>query len=1160
MQEEKITTKSGVELKVEKRIGENAIEVALWMEKSGDCVLHWGVRRHPGAPWQMPPQSTWPEGSRPFEGAVQTPFVRENGTGRVRLRVDRPANFSIIDFVLFFPDQSRWDNNDGQNYHILLPKREKSAPSPLEMLQKETDPEKVVYKRPYTLETGDQLAVAVVNDEKACRVSLAADTAERPILHWGVARRHRHEWFLPPTTMRPPGTSVFQGKAAETPFSRQGDYWRFSLELKEDLPLGIPFVLKLADSDQWLKDAGKNFYVPLAPPPDYGAELGVHDALAQEIIEKEMSRNSWTLMHRFNLCYDLLDRVAAGDADGLALIFVWLRFSALRQLDWQRNYNTKPRELGHAQDRLTLKLADRYRREERDREWIRLIMTTLGRGSDAQRVRDEVLNIMHRRHIKEVSGHFMEEWHQKLHNNTTPDDIVLCEAFLAFLRSDGNLDVFYNTLNEGGVTKQRLESYERPIKSDPDFIPHLKDALIHDFEHFLRILKEVHSGADLETAVNACRRLFDQETHDRMDFLLAHRDGRQTSVEEIAEKIAEARGRLKDGRESNGEATRDLLFLDLALEDFLRVSVERNLHLDLGEDELLRWVSPILKNLILSHREDELTICLRHWEGLEKAPHREREWSMQAQAVVDRLQRNMGAFIDRYYRMLQPKAEVLGRAFGAEPWTVRLFSEEVVRGRAPFSLSALIRRLAPLLREGAGLGDWQVISRSLAQGEIRSVSTLRAIQEQRFERAAVIVAEKVGGDEEIPEGVTAVITPDAVDIVSHLAIRARNAGLLFAVCYDADQIERLKAMEGRAVRLSVSPGGDVLAEETTLARGEPSERRRRMSAPLSRPRFSAYALRLAEFNEESLGGKSNNLKRLKGRLPEWINLPSSAAAPFRVFERVLSMPENREVADQYERLTQEIDRKEAKERSAGLQKIREVVLGLKAPDELIDALRTAMETEGLVWPKRWEDVWMPVKRVWASKWNERAYLSRLANGIRHEDLFMAVLIQQVVEAEYSFVIHTVHPFTGNRDELYAEAVVGLGETLVGNYPGKALSFSAAKGKGETRLLSFPSKSVGLFGSGLIFRSDSNGEDLAEYAGAGLYDSFMLRPAEKRLLDYSQEKLIRDEGFRERLLAAVSRIGETVEEIMGFPQDIEGAYSNDRFYVVQTRPQVGLQDA
>ncbi len=41
----------------------------------------------------------------------------------------------------------------------------------------------------------------------------------------------------------------------------------------------------------------------------------------------------------------------------MAMIFVWLRYSAIRQLTWQRNYNTQPRILGAAQERLTHAIA-----------------------------------------------------------------------------------------------------------------------------------------------------------------------------------------------------------------------------------------------------------------------------------------------------------------------------------------------------------------------------------------------------------------------------------------------------------------------------------------------------------------------------------------------------------------------------------------------------------------------------------------------------------------------------------------------------------------------------------------------------------------------------------------------------------------------------------
>lgn len=69
------------------------------------------------------------------------------------------------------------------------------------------------------------------------------------------------------------------------------------------------------------------------------------------------------------------------------------------------------------------------------------------------------------------------------------------------------------------------------------------------------------------------------------------------------------------------------------------------------------------------------------------------------------------------------------------------------------------------------------------------------------------------------------------------------------------------------------------------------------------------------------------------------------------------------------------------------------------------------------------------------------------------------------------MLHTVNPFTKDKEELYGELVAGRGETLVGNFPGRALSFAVKRGQ-EPRVISFPSKSVALHTQHcLIFRSD-----------------------------------------------------------------------------------------
>jgi alpha-glucan,water dikinase len=238
-----------------------------------------------------------------------------------------------------------------------------------------------------------------------------------------------------------------------------------------------------------------------------------------------------------------------------------------------------------------------------------------------------------------------------------------------------------------------------------------------------------------------------------------------------------------------------------------------------------------------------------------------------------------------------------------------------------------------------------------------------------------------------------------------------------------------------------------------------------------------------------------------------------------------------------------------------LAEVRRALQGIEPPEELMAALKGVMAGEGLPAPEPWEDAWGAIKGVWASKWNERAYLSRKTWGIPHGDLYMAVLVQEVVDSEYAFVIHTVNPFSGDRGELYAEVVLGLGETLVGNHPGRALSFTARKEAPEPHLHSYPGKSIGLYGGGLIFRSDSNGEDLVDYAGAGLYESIMLRPPRRVGLDYSREPLVWDEGFRDRLMGGIAEIGLMVEKAMGSPQDIEGAYAGGRYWVLQARPQI-----
>ena len=80
---------------------------------------------------------------------------------------------------------------------------------------------------------------------------------------------------------------------------------------------------------------------------------------------------------------------------------------------------------------------------------------------------------------------------------------------------------------------------------------------------------------------------------------------------------------------------------------------------------------------------------------------------------------------------------------------------------------------------------------------------------EQFTESTVLVADQVSGDEEIPQGVTAVLTSDSPDLVSHVAVRARNVGVLFATCFDAEEYPHFKELADQFLALRVTPGGDV---------------------------------------------------------------------------------------------------------------------------------------------------------------------------------------------------------------------------------------------------------------------------------------------------------------------------------------------------------------
>jgi pyruvate,water dikinase len=71
-----------------------------------------------------------------------------------------------------------------------------------------------------------------------------------------------------------------------------------------------------------------------------------------------------------------------------------------------------------------------------------------------------------------------------------------------------------------------------------------------------------------------------------------------------------------------------------------------------------------------------------------------------------------------------------------------------------------------------------------------------------------------------------------------------------------------------------------------------------------------------------------------------------------------------------------------------------------------------------------------VMRCWSSLFTARAMFYRTEKGFRHEDVFISVCVQQMVNSTVAGVMFTINPVTGAPNQILIEGNWGLGESVV----------------------------------------------------------------------------------------------------------------------------------
>ncbi|WCJ27521.1 Phosphoglucan water dikinase chloroplastic [Euphorbia peplus] len=174
-----------------------------------------------------------------------------------------------------------------------------------------------------------------------------------------------------------------------------------------------------------------------------------------------------------------------------------------------------------------------------------------------------------------------------------------------------------------------------------------------------------------------------------------------------------------------------------------------------------------------------------------------------------------------------------------------------------------------------------------------------------------------------------------------------------------------------------------------------------------------------------------------------------------------------------------------------------------------------------------------ISQVWASLYTRRAVLSRRAAGVPQRDATMAVLVQEMLSPELSFVLHTLSPTDQDNNLVEAEIAAGLGETLASGTRGTPWRLSSGKFDGLVQTKAF-----------------ANFSEEMLVSSAGPADGEVMRLT----VDYSKKALTVDPIYRGQLGQRLCAIGFFLERKFGCPQDVEGCVVGKDIYIVQTRPQ------
>ncbi|XP_024402326.1 phosphoglucan, water dikinase, chloroplastic [Physcomitrium patens] len=594
-----------------------------------------------------------------------------------------------------------------------------------------------------------------------------------------------------------------------------------------------------------------------------------------------------------------------------------------------------------------------------------------------------------------------------------------------------------------------------------------------------------------------------------------------------------------------------------------------------------------VQQLGLSGLQKEECVAIKNellaWSATSARTNDTKAWALRLKATIDRVRRVAENYTDTVLQLYPDFVEKLGNALGIPENSVRTYTEADIRASVVFQVAKLCSFLLKAIRTTAGGDGFDVIMPGRARGTLLEVDRIvPGTLPTSATGPIILLVKQADGDEEVKaagSNVAGVILLHELPHLSHLGVRARQEKIVFVTCDDEERSANLRTLLNKPVEIVASPES-VHVEFRDALSPQKQDKQESVSEPKSQQKDTitvtkqsvvvrsppGTVLNLSEATTENAGSKAAACGELAvlveqaKKVSAAFLVPRGKVIPFGAMEDTL---ENSGSSSKFKTLLEKVETAslEGGELDKVCNELQVLIAAQRPAQSILDKLsadgfpketrlivRSSANVEdlaGMSGAGLYESIpnvrlsepdvfGKAVAQVWASLYTRRAVLSRRVAGVPQKEASMAVLVQELLSPELSFVLHTVSPIDQDKNVVQAEIAVGLGETLASGTRGTPWRLAANKFDGTVKTLAFANFS----------------EQMMVKGGANVADGSVV----KAVVDYSNQRLSVDTEYRQQIGQYLATVGFFLEKHFGVPQDVEGCVIGKDVYIVQARPQ------